>query len=288
MLELNKIKADPAGFEPATLGLGEQADLAEYYRNNKQKFIIWLFNRIDKYTATRYIRYLDRYLSSNVSSVRDMQELLLTIESGRNWFIKAVRNLLNFAEEREDLSFEYIAKLRRVLKVKPAGVREVYISDEELIEAYNRVKDSLKPFFKLLVYSGIRLSHAVNMVKSFDRANLVIKDNIARYPINWLSKGKKRGYWCYMPKEFAKELESLAIYEHYDSYGKGLRFGRVSAVTIRKWHLNKLIELGVPESIADFIQGRASVTVGSTHYLNKTAQADREYSRIVSELLKVL
>jgi len=38
--------------------------------------------------------------------------------------------------------------------------------------------------------------------------------------------------------------------------------------------LNKLIELGVPESIADFIQGRASVTVGSTHYLNKTKQAD--------------
>ncbi len=29
-----------------------------------------------------------------------MQELLMTIKSGRNWFVRAVRNLLNFAEER--------------------------------------------------------------------------------------------------------------------------------------------------------------------------------------------
>ncbi|WP_187286403.1 integrase [Archaeoglobus profundus] len=192
--------------------------------------------------------------------------------------------MLNFAEEREELSLEYIAKLRRILKVKPSGVREVYISDEELIEAYNSIKDSLKPFFKLLVYSGMRLSHAVSMVKSFDRANLVIKGNIARYPISWLSKGKKRGYWCYIPKEFAEELESLAVYENYHTYSKGLQYKRVSAVAIRKWHLNKLIELGVPESIADFIQGRASLTVGSTHYLNKTKQADDWYSRIVDSL----
>ena len=103
-----------------------------------------------------------------------MQELLLTIDSGRNWFIKAVRNLLNFAEEREELSLKYIAKLRKILKVKPAGAREIFISDEELLKAYDKVKDSLKPFFKLLVYSGLRLSHAVRMVRSFDSANLVL------------------------------------------------------------------------------------------------------------------
>ena len=110
--------------------------------------------------------------------------------------IKAVRNLLNFAEERENFSLEYITKLRKVLKIKPAGVRKIFINDEELIEAYDKVKDSLKPFFKLLVYSGMRLSHAVSMVRNYDISNLVVKDNIARYPINWLSKGKKRGYWA--------------------------------------------------------------------------------------------
>ena len=44
-----------------------------------------------------------------------------------------------------------------------------------------------------------------------------------------------------------------------------------------------LILNGVPESVADFIQGRASVTVGSSHYLAKTKQADEWYSRIVDK-----
>jgi intergrase/recombinase len=264
-------------------------NLAEYYRENRQTFIKWLLNRIDQSTAKTYINYLDRHLTkAKICSAKDMQELLMNIQSGRNWLIKAVRNLLNFAEEREELSFEYIAKLRRVLKIKPAGAREIFIDDEELLEAYDNIKDSLKPFFKLLVYSGIRLSHAFRMVISYDSINLKIKDNIARYPINWLSKGKKRGYWCYIPKEFAKELESLAVYENYHTYSKGLQYKRVSAVTIRKWHYNFLIEHDVQESIADFIQGRASLTVGSTHYLNKTKQADRAYSKIVDELLKVI
>jgi len=101
-----------------------------------------------------------------------MQELLMNIKSGRNWFIKAVRILLNYAEEREDLSLDFIAKLRKVLKVRQAGVREVFITTEELIEVYNSLKDEFKPAFKLLVYSGIRLSYAFELLTNFDSINL--------------------------------------------------------------------------------------------------------------------
>ena len=44
---------------------------------------------------------------------------------------------------------------------------------------------------------------------------------------------------------------------------------------------NVLILNCVPESVADFIQGRASITVGSIHYLAKVKQADE----CVAELL---
>ena len=43
---------------------------------------------------------------------------------------------------------------------------------------------------------------------------------------------------------------------------------------LRKWHFNFLILNNVPESVADFIQGRAPSTVGSMHYLAKVKQAD--------------
>jgi len=42
-----------------------------------------------------------------------------------------------------------------------------------------------------------------------------------------------------------------------------------------------MVKKGVTESLADFIQGRASATVGSAHYLNKVQQAKEEYRRIL-------
>jgi len=64
---------------------------------------------------------------------------------------------------------------------------------------------------------------------------------------------------------------------------KEIRSGRVTAKTIRKWHLNTMIKEGITESVADFIQGRASATVGSAHYLNKIQQATDQYSRLIGK-----
>ncbi|WP_370574627.1 integrase [Methanomethylovorans sp.] len=61
---------------------------------------------------------------------------------------------------------------------------------------------------------------------------------------------------------------------------KKLQVGRVSAKTIRKWHLNVMVKEGVTKSLADFMQDRVPVTVGSAHYLNKVQQAKEEYRRI--------
>jgi intergrase/recombinase len=69
---------------------------------------------------------------------------------------------------------------------------------------------------------------------------------------------------------------------------KWIEFNSVSASTLRKWNLNFMIERGIPESVSDFIQGRASVTVGSAHYLAKTNQADLWYSEILPRLIDIL
>ncbi len=76
----------------------------------------WLLNRIDERSARTYINYLNKYLT-NVCSA-NLQELLLKINNGKNWFIKAVRNLLNFAEEREDLNDEFIVKVDKKICLK--------------------------------------------------------------------------------------------------------------------------------------------------------------------------
>jgi len=85
-----------------------------------------------------------------------------------------------------------------------------------------------------------------------------------------------------MPLEFAKQLKRIELGVNPRQYfhsGKGL----LALKYLRKWNYNFMISNGVPESICDFIQGRALRTVGSLHYLAKMKQADEFYSRIVDK-----
>ena len=51
----------------------------------------------------------------------------------------------------------------------------------------------------------------------------------------------------------------------------------------RKWFFSKCIELGIPESIADFYEGRSSNSIGAKHYLSKQKLADKYYEEKLVE-----
>jgi len=187
-------------------------------------------------------------------------------------------------KEYELFNDRAIERWRKAIKLRRAGVREIYVSNSELQSAYENISDEFKPLFKLLVYSGTRLSQAKEGIKHLDK--VVIKGNLCRVPINSVSSGNKRVYWMYFPSSLLKELKGFKNHNKY--MRKQLQYERVSASTLRKWNLNFMIEQGTPESVSDFIQGRASVTVGSAHYLAKTNQADLWYSKVISRLIDIL
>lgn len=45
-----------------------------------------------------------------------------------------------------------------------------------------------------------------------------------------------------------------------------------------------LVQVGVGESVAGFIQGKLPTTVGSAHYLNKVQQAKNESQVVIENL----
>jgi len=49
---------------------------------------------------------------------------------------------------------------------------------------------------------------------------------------------------------------------------------------LRKFAFDKTVELGVPESIADFMQGRTPKTIGAKHYLILLRQAQAVLQQI--------
>jgi intergrase/recombinase len=164
-------------------------------------------------------------------------------------------------------------------------VKEIYISDKELLIAYKNISERFRPLFKLLVYSGVRLTQALGGIKYL--ANAITKGDVCRIPVNSVSRGNKKVYWIYFPSSFLDELRGFDTHFNPYTYQKGIKFNRVSASAVRKWHLNFLIEQSIPESVCDFVQGRASVTVGSAHYLAKTQQADVWYAKAVPKLLRI-
>ncbi|WP_342304818.1 integrase [Methanolobus sp. ZRKC5] len=254
------------------------------WAHHRDSFKDWLYSRsISERTKKDYYRSLIKFFDTTiVHRPQDFRTKQLGDKAERG-----LRNLLNYFEEEDidDVANYSIEKWRRFIKIKQSGVVEIYVTDEEVQEAYNACAEDVKPILKLLIYSGNRLSHIHAMLENFNERNIVIDGDIAHYPTSSFSSGTKRTFQIFFPTSFVPELREFNNLYSYDSLLKKTKHDRVSSKTIRKWHLNLMVAEGVTESIADFIQGRAPVTVGSAHYLNKVKRAKEEYRRIVGKFI---
>jgi len=193
--------------------------LKKYYLQNRNSYIDYLDNirQIQPKQSKDYTSSLDKKLSY-IKSIMDLKRNLEKYYTDP--YGKALKNLFNFMEYQEIEEFNGISteKWKKKIKLKISGVREIYISDLELKEAYQKVENKFKSLFKLLVFSGMRLTQILEGIKNLE--NIVIKDKIARIPISSLSKGKKKGFWIYFPSEFLPELKMLETKYCYYTYTK--------------------------------------------------------------------
>ncbi|WP_406660584.1 integrase [Methanolobus sp. ZRKC3] len=255
-------------------------DLQSFWQSHSVEFKEWLKHRdVSEQTKKGYINALVKFFQTNtICKPNEFRKLDLKDKESRG-----LRNLFNYCEDEEidDVCGFSVDKWRRFIKIRKSGVTEVYITDEEVQKAHASCPEDVKIVFKLLVSSGSRLSHLYQMLQSFDENKVVTDGEIAHYPTSEFSSGNKRTFQIFFPTAYISEIKSFHSSDHYKTLTKKLQAGRVSAKTIRKWHLNVMIKEGVTESLADFIQGRAPATVGSAHYLNKVEQAKNEYRRIL-------
>jgi intergrase/recombinase len=256
--------------------------LNDAWQECKLKFQEWLKHKdISEPTKRDYFNALMRFFENqNISKPIEFRDISLKDKEERG-----LRNLFNFFEdeEQDEICGYGLDKWRRFVKIKKSGVVEIYVNDQEIKEAYISCPTEMKSIYKLLVYSGNRLTHIHQMLKSFDERNIIKDGDVAHYPTSFLSSGTKSTFHLYFPTSFIPELKRICNLKSYCSVLKDIQCGRVTAKTIRKWHLNTMIREGITESVADFIQGRASTTVGSAHYLNKVQQATNQYNKIAGK-----
>jgi intergrase/recombinase len=125
----------------------------------------------------------------------------------------------------------------------------------------------------------------VKMLREFDRDKLIVNGDIAKYPLSY-NRGQKRLSYVYMPKAFA-----LSLHKVHSSQKVVLTIKHQSGLSpkyLRKWFYNFLILNNVPESVADFIEGRSPESVGSMHYLAKVKQADYWYHQVLDAIKNLI
>lgn len=253
--------------------------LQDIYQEYRDPLIVWLKKNVKNSTADGYISAVDRLMGDEelIRHPRDL-EGLITGKADRG--LRALFNYIEKEMDRDHLLGEPLSKWRRYTPIKASGVVEIYPSDLEIIEAYGMIAPEYRPLFLILMYTGNRLTQILDTIQAIDPNEITYagpKKEIAHISAAAQARGTKRSYRLFFPAAFIPDLlkfqESLASREEYASLIQKISSGRVSAKTIRKWHLNFMIENGVSESIADFIQGRTPQTVGSAHYLNKVKGA---------------
>jgi intergrase/recombinase len=81
---------------------------------------------------------------------------------------RGLRNLLNYFEdeERDEICDYSLEKWRRFVKIKKSGVVEIYVNDGEIKKAFEEYPEEMKPIYRLLVYSGNRLTHIIKCSKT--------------------------------------------------------------------------------------------------------------------------
>ncbi len=82
-------------------------------------------------------------------------------------------------------------------------------------------------------------------------------------------------------RQVKDKLGDIAASNYYKKYGY------VRPKYLRKFAFDKMIELEVPESVADFIEGRAPERIGAKHYLALARQSAKFHPRYQAYLKKL-
>ncbi|BCU70822.1 integrase [Stygiolobus caldivivus] len=169
----------------------------------------------------------------------------------------------------------------KAIKTKKSGVDLKVPSEAEIKEWLTKVKGTkVETLFKLLLESGIRLTEAVKVLNEYDPKDEMSENSYYIYILNW-SRGSKRVFYVF----HTTPLQRQGITYNYAK--KVLHQLGVEPKYLRKFVATKLLELGVPGEIVDFIEGRTPSQILTKHYLDLLTLAKKYYPTYVSWLKQI-
>ena len=270
----------------------ESPSLLVDWRKLRKDFLVWLDSRDLAFDYRRSIvNYLDRF-APKLSRPLDVVRLFDGLSAGqKHCLLFSLRNLFNFCE-LAGFDSAFIDGLRKALP-KDTRFVDSYVPSEEVVKRsiakLRRIPWKYKAVYRLLLESGLRLIEAVRLVNSFHE----LYEKSEKYerfvcvPLFWI-RASKKSFYAYFMHETANLLKNNGEKLSADATSKVCRrYGLVAPKYLRKFVFHKMLELEIPEGVADFIQGRAPKTVGERHYANLKRLADKYYPKYAEYLEKL-
>jgi len=229
--------------------IGGKAHVSPPSEDSLKKFYKWCVERgTSSRTCEQYVRYLRK-----------------SLDMGNKWSRLAYKAFYKFIGRMD---------LWKSIKIKKSGV-DLYIpSDEDVLKALKNAcsnSEKLCWVYELLIYSGLRLEEVCKIIEEQDGKRWIRVGIFYKYPLSW-KRGTKQALYCYTLEKPPRIHISSKWVSNWASKNKVL-----APKYIRKWVATKMLSLGIPEEIVNFIQGRIPQEILSKHYLKQSTLADQYY-----------
>jgi len=274
-----------------------------FYRRHKTDFISFLRSqKLTEKTISDYINVLDRlqpvYAPPDIGRYEEKYGTPLSskVEKAIGKLLRYVqvrhasRTLLGYDHDLWRMQFSAI-KASTEESENPSRIKD--LTQDEIRAGYDRLDDTLKPFYAFLVYTGMRAEQAYDVLRSWNDNRVecftvqVDGESVrfCRYPTSAVSRGKKLSFYAFFPEEL---LPRIRAYRPPHSLPTMLDRIRTTATTnparpinasnLRKFHVNALRRgSAVEPDVAEYIQGRRPKGVGATRYVSLRDLAVEQY-----------
>ena len=267
----------------------------------KDDFQAWLKNRgINwEHYGKKLIPYLEKF-SRPIREPMDVVRMFkdLENETQKRHLVNGLRNLFNFYEAQGLADKQWLDLLRSNLPKTSVGVDMRVPSETEIVKSLKSLaeKDKSRRFFafyNLLLDSGLRLTEAVKLYNAlkFNKVELEKHNGFHIAPLGYF-RGTKLAYFGFIT-EFTlrtiKEAENKPL-TYMAVAGKAKKqFQAVNGKYLRKFAFDMMTSerLNIPESVADFIQGRTPKSIGARHYMKLKRKAVQFYPRYAAYITKL-
>lgn len=177
---------------------------------------------------------------------------------------------------------EALTIYRKALPTFQCGI-DLNVPDEaSIIQSLRKLRNAKPEYqalYNLLIDSGLRLIEAAKAIGELGKAERI--NGYYRIALGEF-RGSKQAYFAYLTESTYNRIltlscQSLNPLHATDYYRRIVRV--ISPKYLRKFAFDKMVELEVPESVADFIEGRVPKRIGAKHYMVLRRQADKFYGK---------